>query len=234
MKIMKKQKFCVFHIFSGRAKHWNSLTKQRGFGGVGRQGLPFHLKVLIFSYFHEKDEKVHISTKKLILGGKCRQSQESMKNIAAGNGFHPPRGGHFPPKKWKNAFSCFFCFSHIVHEKGRKSEENDQKWQTFGVWAENDLPEPLKKHCPSKVFGRAGRRCAHFMKIGEIPGNSPKYALFHQKPRFSPIFSFFHVFAILRFRSISVPPTPPKINTFYSFSGGAEIMKWPRNHYSCL
>ena len=49
---------------------------------------------------------------------------------------------------------------------------------------------------------------------------------FSPKPRFPPIFSFFHVFAILRFRSISVPPTPPKekINLFI-LGGGQKSSK---------
>ena len=141
----------------------------------------------------------------------------------------PPRGSLSAQKVKKLHFLVFSAFS-IIFMKSEEMCGNDKKLQTFGVWAENDPPEPLKKHCPSKVFGRAGRRCAHFMKIGEIPGKSPKYALFHQRPRFSHIFSFFHIFAILRFRSISGPPTPPKINTFYSFWGGAEILKMSRNH----
>ena len=132
MKIMKKHKFCVFHIFSGRAKHWNSLTKQRGFGGVGRQGPPFHLKVRIPGYFHEKSEKVHNPTKKLILGGKCLQSQENMENIAAGNGFHPPRGGHFPPKKWKNCIFLFFQLFPLFSWKVRKSAEMTKSYQLLG------------------------------------------------------------------------------------------------------
>ena len=49
------------------------------FGGVERQAPPFHLKVRVSGYFHEKYEKVNTSTKKLILGGNCRQSQENMK-----------------------------------------------------------------------------------------------------------------------------------------------------------
>ncbi len=131
----------------------------------------------------------------------------------------PPRGSLSAQKVKKLHFLVFSAFS-IIFMKSEEMCGNDKKLPTFGVWAENDPPEPLKKHCPSKVFGRAGRRCAHFMKIGEIPGKSPKICTFSSKTAIFTHFQHFHIFAILRFRSISVPPTPPEINTFLFILGG--------------
>ena len=134
--------------------------------------------------------------------------------------FSPPPRGSLSAQKVKKLHFLVFSAFPIIFMKSEEMCGNDKKLPTFGVWAGNDPPEPLKKHCPSKVFGRAGRRCAHFMKIGEIPGKSPKICTFSSKTAIFTHFQHFHIFAILRFRSISVPPTPPPTNTFYSFGGG--------------
>ena len=137
--------------------------------------------------------------------------------------FTPPAGVTFRPKSGKLHFLVFSAFS-IIFMKSEEKCGNDKKLPTFGVWAENDPPEPLKKHCPSKVFGRAGRRCAHFMKIGEIPGKSPKICTFSSKTAIFTYFQHFHIFAILRFRSISVPP-PRNKYIFIHLGGGQKSSK---------
>ena len=124
--------------------------------------------------------------------------------------FSPPPRGSLSAQKVKKLHFLVFSAFPIIFMKSEEKCGNDKKLPTFGVWAENDPPEPLKKHCPSKVFGRAGRRCAHFMKISEIPGKSPNYAPFHQKPRFhlfSALFTFLRFCDFGRFRS---PRPPPK------------------------